>query len=92
MSQITVLVPPALRKFVAGKARVQVEAGTVRQALEAFSAGSAHLREYLFDQGDGLRRFVRVFVDGQPKTVLVGHEEPVAAGAEMTILIALAGG
>lgn len=69
-----------------------VEATTVRQALEAFSAGSVGLRDHLFDQNDGLRRFVRVFVDGAPATIKPGREEAVAEGAEVTILLALAGG
>jgi molybdopterin synthase sulfur carrier subunit len=92
LSNVTVIVPPSLRKFVGGKTHDRVEAATVRQALEAFAAGSASLRGYLFDKDDGLRRFVRVFVDGKPASVRPGREEPVSEGAEMTILLALAGG
>ncbi len=64
----------------------------MRQALEAFAAGSTSLRGHLFDQNDGLRRFVQVFVDGKLTAIQSGQEEPIAEGAEVTILLALAGG
>ena len=92
MSLVTVVVPPALRQFVGGNTRASVEAATVRQALEAFAAESASLRGHLFNQNGGLQRFVRVFVDGKPTTIQSGQDEPVSEGAEMTILLALAGG
>lgn len=69
-----------------------VEASTVRGALDGFIAASAGLRDTLFDQHDGLRRFVRVFVDGRPATVRPGDEQAIGDGAQMTILLALAGG
>lgn len=92
MSQITVSVPPSLRKFVGGKTHERIQAATVRQALETFAGGSASLRDHLFDQDDGLRRFVRIFVDGKPAAIAPGRDQPLADGAEMTILLALAGG
>jgi hypothetical protein len=92
LSNVTVIVPPSLRKFVGGKTHDCVQAATVRGALEAFAAGSSNMRDYLFDHNDMLRRFVRVFVDGKPATVQPGQEEPVPEGAKMTILLALAGG
>ena len=92
MSRITVVVPPPIRPLVGGKARVAVEATTVREALEAVAAGSTGLRAHLFDQNQDLRRFVRVFVNGKCTTVQSGQEESVADGTEVTILLALAGG
>jgi sulfur-carrier protein len=92
VSRITVVVPPSLRQFVAGNSRIALEAATVREALQTLSAESKSLRGHLFDQNGGLRRFVRVFVDGRQAAVQPGQEEPVSEGAEMTILVALAGG
>lgn len=92
MSQVVIAVPPPLRKFVSGKTHVNVEAATVRQALAAFASDSEALRGYIFDQDEGLRPFVRVFVGGKPATIRRDSEEPIGDGAEMTILLALAGG
>jgi sulfur-carrier protein len=92
LSRVTIIVPPPIRQFVGGNSRVVVEAKTVREALAAVASGSGSLRGYLFDENEGLRRFVRVFVNGKPTTLPSGHEEPVSEGAEVTILLALAGG
>jgi hypothetical protein len=92
LSQVVVNVPPALRKFASGKARVSVEAVTVRQALTAFAEGSTALYGYIFDQNERLRPFVRVFIDGEPASARPDREEPIGDGTEMTILLALAGG
>jgi molybdopterin synthase sulfur carrier subunit len=92
LSCVTIVVPPPIRQFVDGKTRIAVEAGSVRQALEAFADRSTGLRDHLFDENDGLRRFVRVFVNGKLTTIQSGQEEPVAEGAEVTIVLALAGG
>jgi len=92
LSCVTIVVPPPIRQFVDGKTRIAVEAGTVRQALEVFAEGSTGLRGHLFDENDGLRRFVRVFVNGKATTIQSGQEEPIPEGAEVTILVALAGG
>jgi adenylyltransferase/sulfurtransferase len=92
LSRVTVVVPPPIRPFVGGKTRVLVEAATVREALGALAAGSGSLHGHLFDENEGLRRFVRVFVNGKPAMIGAGHEQPVTEGAEVTILLALAGG
>ena len=92
MSQVVVIVPPPLRKFVSGMTHVSVEAATVRQALAAFASGSDTLRGYIFDPEEGLRPFVRGFVGGKPAIIRPDCEEPIGDGAEMTILLALAGG
>ncbi len=92
MSNVTIVVPPPLRRFVGGNARVAADAATVREAVDAFAARSEGLRSHLFDERDALRRFVRVFVDGRPAALSEGNDEAVADGAEVTILIALAGG
>lgn len=92
MSNVTIVVPPPLRRFVGGSARVAANATTVREAVDAFTERSEGLRSHLFDEKDALRRFVRVFVDGRPVALSTGNDEAVGDGAEVAILIALAGG
>ncbi|MEJ2768292.1 MoaD/ThiS family protein (plasmid) [Mycetohabitans rhizoxinica] len=90
LNTVTVIVPPSMRKFLGGRTRVPVQAETVRGALDALAGGSDTLRGHLFDQTNAINRFVRVFVNG--RQIHSSAEEPVSDGAEVTILVALAGG
>lgn len=92
MSRVTIVVPSPMRQFVGGEARIPVEAATVREALGAFASRSDNLRGHLFDHDEELRRFIRVFVNGKLATMQDLQEESIAEGAEVTILLALAGG
>lgn len=92
MTQVTVIIPPTVRHYTGGQSRVAVQARTVREALTALSTGSDDLRNHLFDSRDQINRFVRVFVDGRPSAPGSRGDESVRDGAEVTIVLALAGG
>lgn len=92
MSKVTIMVPPPLRRFVDGRDRLEAEASTAREAVNRFTECSADLHGHLFDETQSLRRFVRVFVNGQPARLGPSQDEPLDEGAEVTILLALAGG
>ena len=92
MSNVSILIPPSLRRFVGGDTRMVTDASTLREAVDAFTARSAGLRGHLFDEANALRRFVRVFVDGRAAVLSEDRDEPVRDGAEVSILIALVGG
>jgi molybdopterin synthase sulfur carrier subunit len=92
MRKVTVAVPPTIRQYTRGESRVLVEARTVREALGALSTGSEELRRHLFDSRDQINRFVRIFVDGRPAPLGSRGDEAVEDGAEVTIVLALAGG
>jgi sulfur-carrier protein len=92
MNNINVTVPPSIRPFVSGQSRVTVSAQTVRGALVSLCANSPDLKGHLFDAKDQINRFVRVFVNGRPLPLGSRGEEVVDEGAELTIVLALAGG
>jgi hypothetical protein len=92
MANITIQVPPPLRRFVGGATHVHAEATTLREAVAVFTDRSDLLRGHLFDEKGCLRRFVRLFIDGQPAVLRAGEEQPIGDGAEITIMLALAGG
>ena len=89
---VTVRIPTQLRSLSANAAEVQVEAGTVAEALKALEAAHPGFSERLFDETGGLRRFVNVYIGGEDIRFLDGLETPVADGDEVTILPAVAGG
>jgi molybdopterin converting factor small subunit len=88
---ITVKLPTQLRDTVGGAASVQAEGTTVGEALESVFEQHGELRERLYLDG-GLRRFVNVYLGGEDIRFLDGLETAVPAGAELTILPAVAGG
>ena len=89
MAQIRI--PPVLRSEAGGNRTVDVEATTVRAALEALVAAHPALEERVLS-GGGVPSFLNVFVDGEDIRLLQGLETPVGPGAKVLLLPAVAGG
>ena len=88
---VTVKIPAQLRPATGGEGEVEVEGGTVGEVLDAVYSAYDDLRERITQDGD-LRRFVNVYVGGEDIRFQDGLETPVADGAEVQILPAVAGG
>jgi sulfur-carrier protein len=89
---VTVKLPTQLRATAGGEATLPGEGATVGEVLESVYATHGELRERIGDGEGGLRRFVNVYVGGEDIRYLDGLETPVADGAEVQILPAVAGG
>ncbi len=89
---VTVKIPTQLRDATGGAASASVEGDTVGAALAAVYADHGELRERIAGEGGELRRFVNVYLGGEDIRFLEGLDTPVPAGAELTILPAVAGG
>ena len=89
---VTVKLPTQLRSAAGGASRVEVCGDTVGAALEALYVEHPELRDSLSDGDGGLRRFVNVYVDGEDVRFGDGLATPIADGAELQILPAVAGG
>lgn len=87
-----VRVPAQLRGLTGGAREVSVEAGTLRQVIASLEVAHPGVEERLFDQSGGLRRHVNVFVAEEDVRFLDGLETPVADGATVSIVPAVAGG
>lgn len=89
---ITIKIPTPLRKFTSDKDAVQVDATTVGAALHALEAKAPGISAKLLD-GDGkVRRFVNVYAGEEDIRFLQGLDTPLADGAEISIIPAIAGG
>lgn len=92
MSQVTVHIPPPLRPFADQAAVLEVEAGTVGEALAGIGAGrEALLSRVLTPEGE-LRPFVNVFVGERNARHLDGLQTPLQDGDSIAIIPAVAGG
>jgi molybdopterin converting factor small subunit len=89
MAQIRI--PPVLRNEAGGNRTVDVEATTVRGALEALVAAHPALEERVLS-GGGVPSFLNVFVDGEDVRLLDGIDTPLAENATVLLLPAVAGG
>ena len=89
---VTILIPTALRAFVDRKSEVEVEGGTVGEALANLAAEYPDLKHQIYEDDVKLRGFVNIFVDGTNIKKLNGLETVVAAGATVMLVPAIAGG
>jgi molybdopterin/thiamine biosynthesis adenylyltransferase/rhodanese-related sulfurtransferase/molybdopterin converting factor small subunit len=89
---ITISIPTALRQFTSGSAQVEVEAGTVGEALDRMTAQHAELRRHLYDNHDALRSFVNVYVNDEDVRHQSGVATPVKDGDTIMIVPSIAGG
>ena len=89
---VSVLIPSALRAFVDRKSEIEAEGATVGEALAHVAAQYPDLKHQIYEDDAKLRGFVNVFVDGTNITKLNGLETPVATGATVMIVPAIAGG
>ena len=88
----TIKVPPVLRPQTDGQAEVNVEGGTVGDALKALSERYPNTRDQLFSQEGDLNRYVNVYLNDEDVRVLDGLDTAVSGSDTVVILPAMAGG
>jgi sulfur-carrier protein len=89
---VLVKIPTQLRAAAGGEAEAQVDGATVQEVLDGLFERHQELRARIADDDGSLRRFVNVYIAGEDIRFLDGLATPVADGAELTILPAVAGG
>jgi molybdopterin converting factor small subunit len=87
----TVRVPPVLRAEAGGNREVQATGSTVRELLDDLRAKLPQLGDKVYD-GDSIRPFVNVYLDGEDVRTLEGVDTPVKDGSTLILLPAMAGG
>ncbi|MGA2320249.1 MAG: ubiquitin-like small modifier protein 1 [Solirubrobacteraceae bacterium] len=89
---VVVKIPTQLRAVAGGEAEAEIEGATVQEVLDGLFERFDELRARISDDDGSLRRFVNVYIAGEDIRFLDGLQTPVADGAELTILPAVAGG
>ncbi len=84
-------VPPRYRGPTRGLDLIEVDADTVRTCIEAVEAEHHGFRELILDSEGNLRRFVRLFVNGEALD-WDAVDAPLAASDRVRVLAAAAGG
>ncbi len=86
-----ILIPAALRRFTSDQNAVEVEAGTVDEALKALVTRFKPLEAHLFQDGK-LRSFVNVFVNDEDIRHLQKGATVLKAADTISIVPSIAGG
>ena len=89
---VIIRIPTTLRPLTAGQPEVEVDAGTVGEAIVALDAAHPGFTSRILDELGALRRFVNVFVSDDDVRFLDGLDTAVPEGATIAIVPAVAGG
>lgn len=92
MHQVTISIPMRLQDYLGGESLVTVEATTPVQAMEALAARSMELCDAIFEPSGNPRKFVRIAVNGTLLVPNEGLDDPISAGTQLAIILAIAGG
>ncbi len=85
-------IPTALRRVTGDADVVEVEPGTVREIILHVDQSYPGFRSRVCEDDDKLRRFINIYVDGEDIRFLDNLATPVPDGAELSIILAIAGG
>jgi len=91
MSQ-TILLPTPLRKHTNGIEAVQLNASSVKSAIEELDTRYPGIKARICEEDNRLRRFINIYVDGEDVRFLDSLETPLKADSEVSIILAIAGG
>lgn len=85
-------IPTALRKVTRDEDVVEVEPGTVHEIITNLDASYPGFRSRVCEDDEKLRRFINIYVDGEDIRFLDNLSTRVPDGAEVSIILAIAGG
>jgi molybdopterin synthase sulfur carrier subunit len=87
-----VRIPAPLRRLTKDQAVVDVDGATVFDIILDLEKKYPGLKERLCDETGQIRRFINVFVNGEDIRFKDGPKTAVPAGAEVSVVPAIAGG
>ena len=89
---VSVRIPTILRTYTGGAAEVATEPGTLREVLAGLDASYPGLAGRILDDGGKIRRFVNVYIGDEDVRLAQGLDTEVSAGAQVSVIPAVAGG
>ena len=87
-----ILIPTALRQFTGGSDVVEVNGGTVADALENLTQQYPNIRNNLFTEAGKLRSFVNVYVNDEDIRYLDKTDTALEGNETLSIVPSIAGG
>ena len=87
----TVRIPTPLRTLTGGSDEVSADGATVRAVLDDLEVKYPGFKDRILDE-KGVRRFVNLYLGEEDIRFLQGLDTAVAAGDQLTVVPAIAGG
>jgi sulfur-carrier protein len=88
-----IIIPTPLRQYVGGQAKIEVNAPTVKGALDALTLERPELRKHLFNPEGKVRAFVNLYLNDEDVRYLPQKEDSaVMENDTLTIIPSIAGG
>lgn len=88
----TLFIPSTLRRYTAGQSKVQVNGGTINEAIENLERQYPGVKSRLCDDSGQIKRYVNIFVNDEEIRALQGADTPLSEKDEVSIVPAMAGG
>jgi len=92
MANVTIELPTLLHHVVDGRSAIDVQAQTLRGALDALIESEPALRVHLFDESGSIREHVLIFHNDTNSRWMDSLDAPVADGDRITVMQAVSGG
>ena len=89
---VKVMIPTPLRQYTGKKDSVELEAGTVSEALSGLTSQFADLRKHLFTDDGKIRSFVNVYLNDEDIRFLQKELTPLHDNDVLSIVPSIAGG
>ena len=89
---VVVRIPTPLRRMTNGQDKVELQEAALSTMIETLEADYPGIKERLIDENGELRYFVNIYLNGEDVRFLQGLDTAAAAGDEISIVPAVAGG
>ncbi|MGH9774713.1 MAG: MoaD/ThiS family protein [Candidatus Acidiferrales bacterium] len=89
---VKVIIPTPLRPYAGRRESVELQAGTVGEALQALSSQFEELRKHLYSEDGRLRSFVNVYLNDEDIRFLQKEKTATREGDTISIIPSIAGG
>jgi MoaD family protein len=90
--RVKVMIPTPLRAYAGKQESVELQAGTVQEALSSLTTRYQELKKHLYADDGRLRSFVNVYVNDEDIRYLQRDETRLKEGDTVSIVPSIAGG
>ncbi|HVS00442.1 MAG TPA: molybdopterin-synthase adenylyltransferase MoeB [Thermoanaerobaculia bacterium] len=89
---VTIHIPTPLRRFTGEQGEIEVDGGTVGEAIQDLTRRHPQLQRHLYTDDGALRSFVNLFLNDEDVRYLQRDQTPLQPGDTLSIIPSIAGG